>query len=203
MPTPYAVRRLVRAAPSRRASAAIRLDNDERRAQLLALARKAFSRSLVRRRLDRRPRARGQDLEGPALSLLPDEARSVRRRACARSPTSWSQRVTSMPTDLRADRSRARRPRRLPRSHLAALRARSSRSCAAASARIPRSPSVVEGVRKRLTDTFLEQTPFAADARRRRAVSRPRCAAGSASSRARRSTGARTRGCRATSCASC
>src|ERR1700704_6653189 len=43
MPPRRAVRRLIRAAAAQRPKRRIRLDNDERRAQLLQLARKSFS----------------------------------------------------------------------------------------------------------------------------------------------------------------
>src|SRR5690349_17186523 len=145
-----------RARPKRR----IRLENDERRAQLLALARKAFSdRSYDEVSIDDLARE-AKISKGLLYHYFPTK-RDLYVAGLREIAEELVERCTSIPADLPP----------MERVHVglgAYLDHISQHSRAYVSlmrggiGSDPEVAQVVEGVRKRLADNFLEQTPFAA-----------------------------------------
>jgi AcrR family transcriptional regulator len=160
VPRGQPVRRLVRAAkaaarPRRR----IRLDNDERRAQLLQLARKAFSdRSYDDVSIDDLARE-ARISKGLLYHYFPTK-RDLYVAGLREIADELVRQCTSIPADLPPiDRVRAGLDAYLDhitihsRAFVSLMRGGIGSD--------PEVANVVEGVRKRLADTFLEQTPFA------------------------------------------
>ena len=161
MPGRKPVRRLLRAAataarPRRR----IRLDNDERRAQLLQLARKAFSdRSYDDVSIDDLARE-AKISKGLLYHYFPTK-RDLYVAGLREIAEELVLRCTNLPSDLPPiERVRAGLDAYLDhisqhaRSFVSLMRGGIGSD--------PEVAQVVEGTRKRLADNFLEQTPFAA-----------------------------------------
>src|SRR5512139_312463 len=153
------IRRLLRAAtarPKRR----VRLDNDERRAQLLQLARKSFSdRSYDDVSIDDLARE-AKISKGLLYHYFPTK-RDLYVAGLHEIAEELVERCTNIPADLPPiDRVRAGLDAYLDhisqhsRAYVSLMRGGIGSD--------PEVANVVEGVRKRLTDNFLEQTPFAA-----------------------------------------
>jgi AcrR family transcriptional regulator len=153
------VRRLLRAAvtrPKRR----VRLDNDERRAQLLQLARKAFSdRSYDDVSIDDLARE-AKISKGLLYHYFPTK-RDLYVAGLTEIAEELVQRCTNIPLDLPPiDRVRYGIDAYLDhisqhaRAFVSLMRGGIGSD--------PEVAQVIEGVRKRLSDHFLEQTPFAA-----------------------------------------
>lgn len=155
MPPRRALRRLVRARPRRR----IRLDNDERRAQLLQLARKAFSdRSYDEVSIDDLARE-AKISKGLLYHYFPTK-RDLYIAGLREIAEELVQRVTAIPTDLPpAERVRAGLDAYL--DHIT-LHARAFVSLMRGGiGSDPEVAQVVESVRSRLGARFLEGSPFA------------------------------------------
>jgi AcrR family transcriptional regulator len=161
VPSRRPIRRLVRAAtaaarPRRR----IRLENDARRAQLLSLARKAFSdRSYDEVSIDDLARE-AKISKGLLYHYFPTK-RDLYIAGLTEIAEELVERCTNLPADLPPiDRVRTGLDAYLDhisqhaRSFVSLMRGGIGSD--------PEVAAVVEGVRKRLTDNFLEQTPFAA-----------------------------------------
>lgn len=154
------VRRMVRAAaaaarPRRR----IRLDNDERRAQLLALARRAFSdRSYDEVSIDDLARE-AKISKGLLYHYFPTK-RDLYVAGLREIAEELVQRVTNLPADLAPiDRVNAGLEAYL--DHIS-LHSRAFVSLMRGGiGSDPEVAAVIEGVRMRMIDNFLEQTPFA------------------------------------------
>jgi AcrR family transcriptional regulator len=152
------IRRLLRAAatrPKRR----VRLDNDERRAQLLQLARRAFSdRSYDDVSIDDLARE-AKISKGLLYHYFPTK-RDLYVAGLREIAEELVQRCTNIPADLPPiDRVRAGLDAYLDhisqhsRAYVSLMRGGIGSD--------PEVATVVEGVRTRLADNFLEQTPFA------------------------------------------
>ncbi len=161
MPGRPKIRRIVRAAaaatrPRRR----VRLDNDERRAQLLALARKSFSdRSYDDVSID--DIARELKISKGLLYHYFPTKRDLYVAGLREIAEELVQRCTNLPNDgAPIDRVRASIEAYLDhisqhsRAYVSLMRGGIGSD--------PEVAAVVEGVRQRLSDNFLEQTPFAA-----------------------------------------
>jgi AcrR family transcriptional regulator len=157
-PVRRAVRKLVRAGvarPRRR----VRLDNDQRRSQLLQLARKAFSdRSYDEVSIDDLARE-ARISKGLLYHYFPTK-RDLYVAGLREIADELVERVTSVPTDLPP-------PERV-RAGLDAYLAHISQHARAYVSLMrggigsdPEVAQVVEGVRRRLADRFLEGSPFA------------------------------------------
>ena len=154
------VRRLLRAAAVARPRRRVRLDNDERRAQLLALARKAFSdRSYDDVSIDDLARE-AKISKGLLYHYFPTK-RDLYVAGLREIADELVQRVTNIQGELAPiDRVRAGidayldHISQVPRAFVSLMRGGIGSD--------PEVAQVVEGVRSRLTNTFLEQTPFAA-----------------------------------------
>jgi AcrR family transcriptional regulator len=154
------LRRLVRAAAAPRPKRRIRLDNDERRAQLLSLARKAFSdRSYDDVSIDDLARE-AKISKGLLYHYFPTK-RDLYVAGLREIADELVERCTNIPADLAPiDRVRTGIDAYLDhisqhsRAYVSLMRGGIGSD--------PEVANVVEGVRKRLTDNFLEQTPFAA-----------------------------------------
>src|SRR5512143_30525 len=160
MPPRRPVRRLVRAALDARPKRRVRLDNDERRAQLLTLARKAFSdRSYDEVSIDDLARE-AKISKGLLYHYFPTK-RDLYVAGLREIAEELVQAVTNVPDDI-APIERVRTSidayldhiTRHARAYVSLMRGGIGSD--------PEVAAVVEGVRKRLTDNFLEQTPFAA-----------------------------------------
>lgn len=158
MPGRKPIRRLLRAAatrPKRR----VRLDNDERRAQLLQLARRAFSdRSYDDVSIDDLARE-AKISKGLLYHYFPTK-RDLYVAGLREIAEELVQRCTNIPADLPPiDRVRAGLDAYLDhisqhsRAYVSLMRGGIGSD--------PEVAQVVEGVRTRLADNFLEQTPFA------------------------------------------
>ena len=153
------LRRLVRAAVAPR-KRRIRLDNDERRAQLLTLARKAFSdRSYDDVSIDDLARE-AKISKGLLYHYFPTK-RDLYVAGLSEIAEELVERCTTIPPNLAPiDRVRTGIDAYLDhisqhaRAYVSLMRGGIGSD--------PEVAGVVEGVRKRLTDNFLEQTPFAA-----------------------------------------
>jgi AcrR family transcriptional regulator len=153
------IRRLVRAAIAPR-KRRIRLDNDERRAQLLALARKAFSdRSYDDVSIDDLARE-AKISKGLLYHYFPTK-RDLYVAGLNEIAEELVLRCTAIPGNLPPiERVRTGLDAYLDhisqhaRAYVSLMRGGIGSD--------PEVSTVVEGVRKRLTDNFLEQTPFAA-----------------------------------------
>jgi AcrR family transcriptional regulator len=153
------IRRLIRAAVAPR-KRRIRLDNDERRAQLLTLARKAFSdRSYDDVSIDDLARE-AKISKGLLYHYFPTK-RDLYVAGLREIAEELVQRCTALPANLPPiDRVRAGLDAYLDhisqhaRAYVSLMRGGIGSD--------PDVAGIVEGVRKRLTDNFLEQTPFAA-----------------------------------------
>ena len=160
MPGRKPVRRILRAAAAARPRRRIRLDNDERRAQLLQLARKAFSdRSYDDVSIDDLARE-AKISKGLLYHYFPTK-RDLYVAGLREIAGELVERCTSIPGDLPPiERVRAGLDAYLDhitqhaRSFVSLMRGGIGSD--------PEVAQVVEGVRKRLVDNFLEQTPFAA-----------------------------------------
>jgi len=153
------VRRLIRAAVGARPRRRIRLDNDERRAQLLQLARKAFSdRSYDDVSIDDLARE-AKISKGLLYHYFPTK-RDLYVAGLREIAEELVERCTNIPADLS--------PIEGVRTGLDAYLDHISQHSRAFVSLMrggigsdPEVAQVVEGVRKRLADNFLEQTPFA------------------------------------------
>ena len=160
MPGRKPVRRILRTAAAARPRRRIRLDNDERRAQLLQLARKAFSdRSYDDVSIDDLARE-AKISKGLLYHYFPTK-RDLYVAGLREIAEELVERCTSIPSDLPPiDRVRTGLDAYLDhisqhaRSFVSLMRGGIGSD--------PEVAQVVEGVRKRLADNFLEQTPFAA-----------------------------------------
>ncbi|NVB76893.1 MAG: TetR/AcrR family transcriptional regulator [Kofleriaceae bacterium] len=161
MPGRTKLRRIVRSsAPATRPRRRIRLDNDERRAQLLALARKAFSdRSYDEVSID--DIARELKISKGLLYHYFPTKRDLYVAGLREIAEELVQRCTNIPSDgPPIERVRAGIEAYLDhisqhsRAYVSLMRGGIGSD--------PEVAGVVEGVRSRLTDNFLEQTPFAA-----------------------------------------
>jgi AcrR family transcriptional regulator len=154
------VRRLLRAAAAARPKRRVRLDNDERRAQLLQLARKAFSdRSYDDVSIDDLARE-AKISKGLLYHYFPTK-RDLYVAGLREIAEELIERCTNIPSDLPPiERVRAGINAYLDhisqhaRAYVSLMRGGIGSD--------PEVAQVVEGVRKRLSDNFLEQTPFAA-----------------------------------------
>jgi AcrR family transcriptional regulator len=154
------IRRLVRAAAAARPRRRIRLDNDERRAQLLQLARQAFSdRSYDDVSIDDLARE-AKISKGLLYHYFPTK-RDLYVAGLREIAEELVERCTNIPADLPPiERVRAGIGAYLDhitqhsRAFVSLMRGGIGSD--------PEVAQVVEGVRKRLADNFLEQTPFAA-----------------------------------------
>lgn len=153
------VRRLLRAASVTRPKRRVRLDNDERRAQLLQLARKAFSdRSYDEVSIDDLARE-AKISKGLLYHYFPTK-RDLYVAGLREIAEELVERCVNIPPDLvPIDRVRYGIDAYLDhisqhsRAYVSLMRGGIGSD--------PEVAQVVEGVRKRLTDNFLEQTPFA------------------------------------------
>jgi AcrR family transcriptional regulator len=153
------VRRLLRAAAAARPRRRVRLDNDERRAQLLQLARKAFSdRSYDDVSIDDLARE-AKISKGLLYHYFPTK-RDLYVAGLHEIAEELVERCTNIPSDLPPiDRVRYGIDAYLDhisqhsRAFVSLMRGGIGSD--------PEVAQVVEGVRKRLADHFLEQTPFA------------------------------------------
>jgi AcrR family transcriptional regulator len=153
------VRRLLRAAAAARPKRRVRLDNDERRAQLLQLARKAFSdRSYDDVSIDDLARE-AKISKGLLYHYFPTK-RDLYIAGLREIAEELVERCTNIPADLPPiERVRAGLDAYLDhisqhsRAYVSLMRGGIGSD--------PEVAAVVEGVRKRLADNFLEQTPFA------------------------------------------
>ncbi|HUJ59486.1 MAG TPA: TetR/AcrR family transcriptional regulator [Kofleriaceae bacterium] len=157
MPPSRAVRKLVRAAiarPRRR----IRLDNDQRRAQLLALARKAFSdRSYDEVSIDDLARE-AKISKGLLYHYFPTK-RDLYVAGLREIAEQLVQRCTAIPTDLApAERVRAGLDAYL--SHVTEHARAFVSLMRGGIGSDPEVAQVIESVRTRLADRFLEGSPF-------------------------------------------
>lgn len=154
------VRRLLRAAAVARPRRRVRLDNDERRAQLLQLARKAFSdRSYDDVSIDDLARE-AKISKGLLYHYFPTK-RDLYVAGLREIAGELIQRCTNIPADLPPiDRVRAGIDAYL--DHISQTRAAFVSLMRGGIGSDPEVAQVVEGVRKRLADEFLVQTPFAA-----------------------------------------
>lgn len=154
------VRRILRAAAAARPKRRVRLDNDERRAQLLQLARKAFSdRSYDDVSIDDLARE-AKISKGLLYHYFPTK-RDLYVAGLREIAEELIERCTNIPSDLPPiERVRAGINAYLDhisqhaRAYVSLMRGGIGSD--------PEVAQVVEGVRKRLSDNFLEQTPFAA-----------------------------------------
>ncbi len=154
------VRRLLRAAAVARPRRRVRLDNDERRAQLLGLARKAFSdRSYDDVSIDDLARE-AKISKGLLYHYFPTK-RDLYVAGLREIAGELIERCTNIRPDLPPiDRVRAgidaylEHISQVPRAFVSLMRGGIGSD--------PEVAQVVEGVRKRLADEFLVQTPFAA-----------------------------------------
>ncbi|HUS30807.1 MAG TPA: TetR/AcrR family transcriptional regulator [Kofleriaceae bacterium] len=159
MPPRRPIRRLIRAAVAPR-KRRIRLDNDERRAQLLTLARKAFSdRSYDDVSID--DLAREAKISTGLLYHYFPTKRDLYVAGLHEIAEELVERCTAIPANLPPiDRVRTGLDAYLDhisqhaRAYVSLMRGGIGSD--------PDVAAIVEGVRKRLTDNFLEQTPFAA-----------------------------------------
>src|SRR3984885_3423142 len=159
VPPRRAVRRLVRAAIAARPRPRIRLDNDERRAQLLQLARKAFSdRSYDDVSIDDLARE-AKISKGLLYHYFPTK-RHLYVAGLREIAEELVQRVTAIPTNLPpAERVRAGLDAYL--DHIT-LHSRAFVSLMRGGiGSDPEVAQVIEGVRSRLSARFLEGSPFA------------------------------------------
>lgn len=160
MPPRRSVRRLVRTVAAARPKRRVRLDNDERRAQLLALARAAFSdRSYDEVSIDDLARE-AKISKGLLYHYFPTK-RDLYVAGLREIAEELVERVTNIPPDLAPiERVRAGLDAYLghisqhSRAYVSLMRGGIGSD--------PEVAQVVEGVRTRLADNFLEQTPFAA-----------------------------------------
>jgi AcrR family transcriptional regulator len=153
------IARLVRAVGARPNKRRVRLDNDERRAQLLALARKAFSdRSYDDVSID--DIARELKISKGLLYHYFPTKRDLYVAGLREIAEELIERCTKLPTDLApVERVRAGLDAYLDhisqhsRAYVSLMRGGIGSD--------PEVANVVEHVRKRLTENFLEQTPMA------------------------------------------
>jgi AcrR family transcriptional regulator len=154
------IRRLVRAASTARPRRRIRLENDARRAQLLALARKAFSdRSYDDVSIDDLARE-AKISKGLLYHYFPTK-RDLYVAGLREIADELVERCTNIPADLPP----VERVRFGVDAYLDHISQHSRAFVSLMRGGIGSDPevaSVVEGVRTRLADNFLEQTPFAA-----------------------------------------
>jgi AcrR family transcriptional regulator len=158
MPPRRAVRRLVRAVAGARPKRRVRLDNDERRAQLLALARAAFSdRSYDDVSIDDLARE-AKISKGLLYHYFPTK-RDLYVAGLREIAEELVEKLTNVPTDLPpADRVRTSLEAYLDfvtqhsRAYVSLLRGGIGSD--------PEVADVVSGVRKRLAESFLDGSPL-------------------------------------------
>jgi AcrR family transcriptional regulator len=160
VPRGRAVRELRRpAATAARPRRRIRLDNDERRAQLLALARKAFSdRSYDDVSIDDLARE-AKISKGLLYHYFPTK-RDLYVAGLREIADELVQRVTSLPRDVAPD-VRVRNGLDAYLEHISKHARAFVSLMRGGIGSDPEVASVVEGVRSRMTEHFLERTPFA------------------------------------------
>jgi AcrR family transcriptional regulator len=160
VPRGRAVRRLVRAAGSAaRPRRRIRLDNDERRAQLLALARKAFSdRSYDDVSIDDLARE-AKISKGLLYHYFPTK-RDLYVAGLREIADELVDKVTTLPRDG-APVDRLNRGLDAYLEHIAQHSRAYVSLMRGGIGSDPEVAAVIEGVRKRLIDYFLQETPFA------------------------------------------
>ena len=159
MPRRRPIRRILRTAATPRPRRRIRLDNDERRAQLLQLARRAFSdRSYDDVSIDDLARE-AKISKGLLYHYFPTK-RDLYVAGLREIADELVERCTNLPADLPPiERVRAGLDAYLDhisqhsRAFVSLMRGGIGSD--------PEVAQVVEGVRKKLADNFLEQTPFA------------------------------------------